>query len=30
MFFGQPALNAPAAAGPSWKKVQFPFALARA
>jgi GH35 family endo-1,4-beta-xylanase len=30
MFFGQPALNAPAVAGASWKKVQFPFALARA
>jgi endo-1,4-beta-xylanase len=30
IFFGQPALNAPAVAGASWKKVQFPFALARA
>jgi endo-1,4-beta-xylanase len=30
MFFGQTALNAPAVAGTSWKKVQFPFALARA
>jgi endo-1,4-beta-xylanase len=30
MFFGQSALNAAAVAGPSWKKVQFPFALARA
>lgn len=29
-FFGQPALNAPAVASASWKKVQFPFALARA
>jgi len=30
MFFGQPALNAPAVAGTAWKKVQFPFALTRA
>lgn len=30
MFFGQPSLNAPAVAGASWKKVQFPFAPARA
>ncbi len=30
MFVGQPALNASAVAGKSWKKVQFPFALARA
>jgi endo-1,4-beta-xylanase len=30
MFFGQSALNAPAVAGTAWKKVQFPFALARA
>jgi endo-1,4-beta-xylanase len=28
--FSQPALNAPALAGPAWKKVQFPFALTRA
>jgi GH35 family endo-1,4-beta-xylanase len=30
MFGGQPALSAPAVAGTAWKKVQFPFALARA
>ena len=30
MFGGQPALNAPALAGTTWKKVQFPFALTRA
>jgi GH35 family endo-1,4-beta-xylanase len=30
MFGGQPALSAPAVAGTSWKKVQFPFALTRA
>ena len=30
MFFGPPSLNAPAVAGASWKKVQFPFALSRA
>jgi endo-1,4-beta-xylanase len=30
MFFGPPALNAPAVAGEAWKKVHFPFALARA
>lgn len=29
-FGGQPALNAPAAAGTAWKKVTFPFALTRA
>ena len=28
--FSQPALNAPALAGTTWKKVQFPFALTRA
>ena len=30
MFGGQPALNAPALAGTTWKKIQFPFALTRA
>lgn len=29
-FFAQPPLNAPAAAGAAWKKIQFPFALTRA
>lgn len=30
MFFRQPALNAPAAAGTAWKKITLPFALPRA
>jgi len=30
MFGGQPALNAPALAGTTWKKIQFPFGLTRA
>ncbi len=29
-FFAQPSLNAPAAAGNSWRKIQFPFAVTRA